>query len=178
MNLSRFLEAQAPVYSDALAELRAGQKHTHWIWFILPQLRGLGHSHDANYYGRENAAEAATYLAHLVLGARLREASAMLAHKDKTAHTILGAPDDMKFRSCLTLFHAVAAPDASLWQDAINQFYGGGLDETTLRLLATPPKSKHAKSNASCSHHQCLHSASAGRGLCLPRRAKPVSSLE
>jgi uncharacterized protein (DUF1810 family) len=136
MDLSRFLDAQAPVYADALAELRAGRKYTHWIWFILPQLRGLGHSYDATYYGLENAAEATAYLAHPVLGARLRECvMAILAHKDKTAHTILGAPDDLKFRSCLTLFRAVSAPDDPLWQDALDQFYAGQPDDVTLRLL-------------------------------------------
>jgi len=138
MNLSRFLDAQAPIYADALSELRAGRKHTHWIWFILPQLRGLGHSVDATYYGLENAAEAAAYLAHPVLGVRLRECvAAILSHKDKTAHTILGAPDDLKFRSCLTLFRAVAAPDDHLWQDTLDQFYAGQSDEITLRLLAS-----------------------------------------
>lgn len=137
MNLSRFLNAQAPVYTDALTELRAGQKHTHWIWFVLPQLRGLGHSVDSTYYGLENAAEAAAYLAHPVLGARLRECvAAILAHKEKTAHTILGAPDDLKFRSCLTLFHSVAAPGDHLWQDALDQFYAGQPDEATLQMLA------------------------------------------
>lgn len=140
MDLSRFLDAQVPVYADALAELRAGQKHTHWIWFILPQLRGLGHSHYATYYGLENAAEAAAYLTHPALGARLRECvTAILAHKDKTAHTILGAPDDLKFRSCLTLFRAVAAPDDSLWQNALDQFYAGQPDDATLRLLGAAP---------------------------------------
>ncbi len=140
MNLHRFLDAQAPVYADALAELRAGQKRTHWIWFVLPQLRGLGHSTDATYYGLENAAEAAAYLAHPVLGARLRECvTVLLSHKDKTAHTILGAPDDLKFRSCLTLFRAVAAPDDHLWQNALDHFYAGQPDEATVRLLASAP---------------------------------------
>lgn len=140
MNLSRFLDAQAPVYADALAELRTGRKRTHWVWFILPQLRGLGHSSNATYYGLENAVEAAAYLAHPVLGTRLRECvAAILAHKDKTTRTILGAPDDMKFRSCLTLFRAVAAPDDHLWQDALDQFYAGKPDETTLRLLNPSP---------------------------------------
>ena len=137
MNLSRFLDAQAPLYATALAELRAGKKQTHWIWFVLPQLRGLGTSHNATYYGIENAAEAAAYLAHPVLGARLRECvAALLAHKDKSAHAILGSPDDAKFRSCLTLFRAVAAPDDTLWQDALDQFYAGEADPATLRLLA------------------------------------------
>jgi len=140
VNLNRFLDAQAPIYADALAELRVGQKHTHWIWFILPQLRGLGHSYDATYYGLENAAETAAYLAHPVLGSRLRECvTAILAHKDKTAHTILGAPDDLKFRSCLTLFRAVSAPDDPLWQNALDQFYAGQPDQATLRLLASTP---------------------------------------
>ena len=137
MNLARFLDAQAPVYADALAELRAGGKETHWIWFVLPQLRGLGHSVDSTYYGLENAAEAAAYLAHPVLGARLRECiAAIMAHKDKTAHTILRSPDDLKFLSCLTLFRAVAPPEDRLWQDALDQFYAGQPDEATLRLLA------------------------------------------
>lgn len=138
MNLPRFLDAQTPVYAEALSELRTGRKETHWIWFILPQLRGLGHSYDSTYYGLENAAEAAAYLAHPVLGTRLRECvTAILAHKDKTAHTILGAPDDLKFRSCLTLFRAVAAPDDPLWQNALDQFYAGRPDNATLRLLGS-----------------------------------------
>jgi uncharacterized protein (DUF1810 family) len=139
MNLSRFLDAQSSVYPEALAELRSGQKRTHWIWFILPQIRGPGHSYDSTYYGLGSAAEAAAYLAHPILGARLRECvTAILAHKDKSAHAILGAPDDLKFRSCLTLFRAVATPDDHLWQHALDQFFGGKPDEATLRLLAAP----------------------------------------
>jgi Uncharacterized conserved protein len=138
MSLSRFLDAQAPIYATALAELCAGQKQTHWIWFILPQLRGLGSSRNATYYGIEDAAEAAAYLAHPVLGARLRECvEAILAHQDKSAHAILGSPDDLKFRSCLTLFREVAAPDDTLWQRALDQFYAGEADDATLRLLGT-----------------------------------------
>ena len=136
MNLSRFLKAQAPVYADALAELRAGKKETHWIWFILPQLRGLGHSENATYYGVEGAGEAAAYLAHPVLGSRLRECvTALLAHREKSARAILGAPDDLKFRSCLTLFRAAAAPQDKLWQNALDRFFAGEPDEATLRLL-------------------------------------------
>ena len=134
MNLSRFLDAQEPVYAHALAELQAGQKRTHWIWFVLPQLRGLGHSSNATYYGIENAEEAAAYLTHPVLGARLRESVvAILAHREKTAREILGVPDDQKFRSCLTLFREVASPDDCLWQDALDQFFAGQPDDTTLR---------------------------------------------
>ena len=134
MDLSRFIAAQESIYEDALAELRAGRKHTHWIWFVLPQLRGLGHSSNATFYGIENVAEAAAYLAHPVLGARLRECVAViLAHKEKTAGEILGSPDDLKFRSCLTLFREVAPPDDRLWQDALEQFFGGQPDDATLR---------------------------------------------
>lgn len=137
MNLERFLAAQTPVYANALAELRAGRKQTHWIWFILPQLRALGHSRNATFYGLENAAEAAAYLAHPVLGARLRECvAAIQSHGDKSAHDILGSPDDLKFRSCLTLFRSVATPDDHLWKDALNQFYSGQPDDATLRLLS------------------------------------------
>ena len=137
MDLCRFLDAQAPVDPAALTELRAGQKQTHWIWFVLPQLRGLGHSRNATYYGLADAAEAGAYLAHPVLGARLRECvGTVLKHKGKSARAILGSPDDLKFRSCLTLFRSVAAPDDPLWQDALDQLYEGQADEATLRLLA------------------------------------------
>ena len=136
MNLSRFIEAQGSIYADALAELRNGQKRTHWIWFVLPQLRRLGHSSNATYYGIESAEEAATYLAHPILGARLRECvAALLAHKEKTAREILGSPDDLKFRSCLTLFREVAPADDRLWQDALDQFFSGQPDDATLRSL-------------------------------------------
>ena len=126
MNLTRFLDAQAPIYATALAELRSGKKQTHWIWFVLPQLRGLGHSHNATYYGLEDAAEAAAYLAHPVLGTRLRECvEAIMAHKDKSAHAILGSPDDAKFRSCITILFSAGAQNDSLWKDALDQFYAG-----------------------------------------------------
>lgn len=136
MHLARFLDAQAPIYTEALTELRAGEKQTHWMWFVLPQLRGLGHSGNAIYYGVENKEEAAAYLSHPVLGARLRECvSAVLAHKGKTVHEILGSPDDFKFRSCLTLFIEAATPDDHLWQDTLDQFFSGQPDEATLRIL-------------------------------------------
>lgn len=142
MNLDRFLDAQSQVYVEALEELHAGRKQTHWIWFVLPQLRGLGHSRNATYFGLENAAEATAYLAHPVLGVRLRECVvAILEHKEKCAHAILGSPDDLKFRSCLTLFRAVAAPDEHLWQDALDQFYSGHADDATIRLLGSAPPS-------------------------------------
>lgn len=134
-DLSRFTLAQAPVYSTALSELEAGRKRTHWMWFIFPQLAGLGRSETARYYGVRDLAEARAYLADPVLGPRLREcAAAVLRHGDRTAHEIFGAPDDLKFRSCMTLFE-FAAPDEPLFGEALGTFYGGERDGQTLRML-------------------------------------------
>jgi uncharacterized protein (DUF1810 family) len=133
--LSRFVEAQAHDYDVALAELRAGRKRTHWIWYVFPQLRGLGRSGASHLYGVSGGEEAREYLAHAVLGERLRECvRAMLVHKDVSAREILGEVDAMKFRSCLTLFTAVA-PEEPLFAEALERFFGGDLDEETLRLL-------------------------------------------
>ncbi|MEL6284193.1 MAG: DUF1810 domain-containing protein, partial [Pseudomonadota bacterium] len=106
--MNRFRAAQERDHAQALAELRAGRKLTHWIWYVLPQLRDLGRSERALHYGISDAEEAASYLADPVLGPRLKECvAAVLQHSDKTAHEIFGSPDDLKFRSCLTLFHLV-----------------------------------------------------------------------
>ncbi len=132
--LQRFVEAQEPVIETVLAELRAGQKRTHWMWFIFPQLCALGRSETAIFYGLENLAEAETYLTHPVLGPRLLECveSAMTGYP-KTAHEIFGLPDDLKFRSCLTLFSkAEAAPP--VFGLGLGMFYDGP-DLVTLRLL-------------------------------------------
>ena len=135
-DLARFVDAQAPVYAAALAELRAGRKRSHWMWFVLPQLAGLGTSPMSQRYAIRDRAEAAAYLAHPVLGPRLRECvAAVLPHADKTAFAIFGSPDDAKFRSCLTLFDAVA-PEEPLFRQALLAFYRGEPDEVTLRLLA------------------------------------------
>lgn len=134
-NLQRFVDAQAAVYADVLDELRAGQKTTHWMWFIFPQLKELGRSPIAKHYGISSLAEAQAYLEHPLLGKRLLECTElMLAAKGKTALEILGSPDDLKFRSCLTLFMA-AKPDLPVWDAAIRQYYGGKADEATLALL-------------------------------------------
>jgi uncharacterized protein (DUF1810 family) len=134
-DLQRFVDAQERVYGDALAELRAGRKESHWIWFVLPQLRGLGRSANAEYYGLGGLAEARAYLAHPVLGPRLRETiDVLLDHADLPASLILGPPDDMKFRSCLTLF-ARADPAEARFQRALEAFFGGRPDGATLRLL-------------------------------------------
>lgn len=138
-SLDRFLEAHAgrhgPTYDEALAELRAGRKTSHWIWFVLPQLRALGRSQMARAYGIADLAEAQAYAAHPVLGPRLVAcARAMLSHPDKSAEAILGPVDALKFRSCLTLFEK-AAPDEPAWGQALECFYGGTRDEATLAAL-------------------------------------------
>jgi uncharacterized protein (DUF1810 family) len=133
--LERFVAAQAPVYAQVLAELRAGSKSTHWMWFIFPQLKELGRSAVAKHYGINSLAEAEAYLAHPVLGTRLLECTQlMLAHHGKTALQILGSPDDMKFHSCMTLFQA-ARPSLPLWAAALQQYFDGKPDATTLALL-------------------------------------------
>ena len=135
MNLARFIEAQAPIYDQALRELRAGHKQSHWMWFVFPQIAGLGHSPMAQHYAIQNLAEARAYLTHPVLGPRLRESSqAVLALEGKGAHDIFGSPDDLKFRSSMTLF-AHAAPDEALFRDLLEKYYGGEEDALTLGKL-------------------------------------------
>ena len=134
-SLDRFVRAQERDYAQALAELKAGRKRTHWIWYILPQLRDLGRSPMAREYGIEGRGEAAAYLAHPVLGPRLVSCvHAILGHADRSAVEILGEVDAMKFRSCLTLFHVVARGEAC-FANALQVFYDGKPDAETLRLL-------------------------------------------
>ena len=136
-DLARFVEAQARDYPSALAELRAGRKRTHWIWYVLPQLRGLGTSALSQRYGIVSLAEARAYAAHPVLGARLVECvQAIGSHKGRrSAEDMLGAIDAAKYRSCLTLFKQAAGPD-SVFAAALADFFGGHEDERTLALLA------------------------------------------
>jgi uncharacterized protein (DUF1810 family) len=134
-NLSRFVEAQAKNYARALAELRAGRKQTHWIWYVLPQLRGLGSSSMAVLYGIGSAEEAKAYLAHPILGPRLRQSvAAMNALDGLSAVQVLGHVDATKFRSCLTLFAAVEPKD-SVFGEALDKFFAGVPDEKSLALL-------------------------------------------
>jgi uncharacterized protein (DUF1810 family) len=134
-SLERFLLAQARDYEQALAELNVGQKRSHWIWYVLPQLRGLGRSETARYYGIVDRAEAQAYIAHPVLGPRLVECvQALLSHPQRSAVEMLGVVDAVKLRSCLTLFGEVAAGEA-VFGMALAQFYGGKADSETLRLL-------------------------------------------
>ena len=133
-DLERFVEAQAPVYQVVVAELRGGRKRSHWMWFIFPQLAGLGRSQMARQYALSSADEAAAYLAHPVLGARLRECSALVAAIDAEAETIFGDPDVLKFHSSMTLF-AEVAPDEAVFHTCIDKFYDGLPDQATLDLL-------------------------------------------
>jgi uncharacterized protein (DUF1810 family) len=134
--LARFVRAQAPVYEDVLAELRAGRKRTHWMWFVFPQLAGLGASAMARQYALGSLDEARAYVAHPVLGPRLRDCAALvLAAPEADAHRIFGSPDDLKFRSCLTLF-ARAAPQEPVFRRGLDRFFGAAPDPRTIALLA------------------------------------------
>jgi uncharacterized protein (DUF1810 family) len=133
-DLQRFLDAQAPIYARVVAELRRGQKQSHWMWFIFPQLAGLGHSAMARRFAIDSREEAVAYLGHAVLGSRLKECTALItAVEGRTVREILGSPDDLKFQSSMTLFSAVSSdPEFSA---AIAKFYGGQPDQRTLDLL-------------------------------------------
>jgi uncharacterized protein (DUF1810 family) len=134
-NLERFVDAQHGVYDTALAELRAGHKRTHWMWFIFPQIEGLGHSAMAQRYAIRSADEAAAYLAHPVLGPRLRAcAAAVASHHDRGVDEIFGHPDNLKFHSSMTLF-ADIAPDEAIFQTCLDQFFDGRPDPATLERL-------------------------------------------
>jgi len=136
-DLQRFVDAQQGVIESVRDELRAGRKRSHWMWFVFPQLKGLGFSAMAQQYGIASLDEARAYLAHPVLGARLRECCAlMLAVPGRSAHEILGSPDDLKLHSCLTLF-ALAAPQEAVFREGLQRFYGGRMDEKTRALLGS-----------------------------------------
>ena len=136
MTLERYIKAQAPVYARALAELKRGEKQSHWMWFIFPQIAGLGRSSMSQTYAIQSLEEARDYLAHPVLGARMRECcQVLLALDGKTAHEIFRQPDDLKFRSSMTLF-AQAAPEEPLFHNLLKKYFGGKADAATLELLA------------------------------------------
>ena len=135
-NLARFRAAQAGVIDQALAELRAGHKQSHWMWFVFPQIEGLGLSDMARTYAITGLAEARAYLADPELGHRLRTCiEALLAHAGRPAESLLGGIDALKLRSCLTLF-AAAAPQDLLFQRALDVFFAGEADEATIERLA------------------------------------------
>lgn len=134
-DLERFVAAQSGVIERVRVELQSGRKQSHWMWFVFPQLVGLGFSPMAQRYAISSLAEARAYLAHPLLGARLRECTELvLAIHGKTAHAIFGSPDDLKFRSCLSLF-AEAAPDEIVFNIALAKYFSGAKDPRTLALL-------------------------------------------
>ena len=132
-SLERFVVAQERMYPRALEEVKNGRKVTHWIWYIFPQLKGLGHSNKSQYYGLDGIEEARAYLAHPVLGARLREITAVVLDSDKDADAIFGGIDTIKLRSCMTLFAEIA--DDDLFAKVLEKHFEGKKDQKTLRLL-------------------------------------------
>ncbi|WP_377278346.1 DUF1810 domain-containing protein [Rhizobium sp. R86522] len=138
VDLERFVKAQRETYAQALRELQGGLKRSHWMWFIFPQLEGLGRSPTAQRFALRSLDEARAYLAHAILGERLRTVTrAVLAHQDRSLLEIFGQPDDMKFRSSMTLFAAAADPDdAAIFREALDVFCGGEPDAITLQRLA------------------------------------------
>jgi uncharacterized protein (DUF1810 family) len=134
-DLERFVSAQAPVFDAARGELKAGRKRSHWIWFVFPQLRGLGSSSMATFYGIGSLAEARAYLAHPVLGPRLALCTeTVLAVQGKSLGAILGSIDEVKFRSSMTLFARASDEGGSVFRRALDR-YCGGMDQRTLELL-------------------------------------------
>ena len=134
-DLQRFVKAQDRVYDEACAELRNGRKESHWMWFIFPQLRGLGHSQMATKFGIASRSEAEAYLKHPVLGPRLRECSGLVnLVEGRSINQILGYPDDLKFKSSMSLFASVA-PDEQVFKECLQKYFGGELDQLTLERL-------------------------------------------
>jgi uncharacterized protein (DUF1810 family) len=134
-DLERFLSAQAPVYEAVRAELAAGRKASHWMWFVFPQLRALGRSPTAKFFGIEGLDEAKAYWAHPVLNERLAVCTRLVLDvRGRSIHQIFGSPDDMKLHSCMTLFEA-AAPEEARFARLIEQGFGGVRDDNTLALL-------------------------------------------
>ncbi|MBN1922318.1 MAG: DUF1810 domain-containing protein [Anaerolineae bacterium] len=135
-DLQRFISAQEGVYERALAELHSGQKRSHWMWFIFPQVEGLGQSPTSQYYAIKSTVEAREYLAHPILGVRLREcAEAVLALEGCSASEVFGFPDDLKFRSCMTLFAEIAGAD-SVFTRVLKKVFDDQRDRQTLEFLS------------------------------------------
>jgi uncharacterized protein (DUF1810 family) len=136
-DLARFVDAQAADYDQALAEIRAGRKRSHWIWYVFPQIDGLGFSSMSKRYAIKSVDEATAYLAHPVLGKRLVEiCEAALAVEGKSAYDIFGSPDDMKLKSCATLFANVSPPD-SVFERLLDKYFKGERDGKTLKLIGS-----------------------------------------
>jgi uncharacterized protein (DUF1810 family) len=141
-DLDRFAQAQEEDYAQTLAEIEGGRKYSHWMWYVFPQFDGLGHSSMSRRYSIKSAAEAKAYLAHPTLGPRLVECcEAALNVEGRSAYEIFGSPDDMKLRSCATLFELVA-PAGSVFHRLLDKYFQGGRDEKTLRLMGVVPEAK------------------------------------
>lgn len=141
-NLERFVEAQKDDYRQALSEVRAGRKRTHWMWYIFPQLDGLAMSETSKFYSIKSLDEARAYLQHATLGPRLLEcAEAALLVEGRTAREVFGAPDDAKLKSCATLF-ALVSPEKSVFHRLLAKLYGSDQDRRTLQLLGVESKSQ------------------------------------
>ena len=135
-DLSRFVTAQDPVFETVLGELRAGRKQTHWMWFVFPQLRALGRSSTATFFGIRSIDEARAYLGHPVLAERLaRSVDAVLGISGRSAHAIFGSPDDLKFRSSMTLFSQAGGKEGERFRRALHRFFAGEPDRRTLELM-------------------------------------------
>ena len=133
--IERFISAQEYSYQTALNEIRNGKKVSHWIWYIFPQLKGLGRSYRSEYYGIENVDEAKSYLTHPILGARLLEITeALLNLNENDPLKVMGNPDDLKLKSCMTLF-AYISEDGSIFHQVLDKYFGGGRDERTLSII-------------------------------------------
>ena len=134
-SLNRFLDAQASTYETALSEIKAGRKRTHWMWFIFPQIKGLGLSSTSVFYALTDLREAEAYLKHQVLGSRLIGiCQTLLLAQGSDAHTVFGSPDDLKLNSCMTLFSSVPNSDP-VFQLVIEKFFSGQKDDRTLQIL-------------------------------------------
>ncbi|MBC6609954.1 DUF1810 domain-containing protein [Hymenobacter sp. BT507] len=134
-NLSRFLDAQQSDYQTALSEIKNGRKRSHWMWYIFPQIQGLGFSETSKFYAIQDAAEAEAYLTHPVLGSRLLEiSSALLKLSSSNATSIFGSPDDLKLKSSMTLFASLPKADP-VFQSVLDKFFNGAKDNKTLQLL-------------------------------------------
>jgi uncharacterized protein (DUF1810 family) len=134
-DLQRFVDAQNRVYAEVRSELESGRKRTHWMWFIFPQIRGLGHSPTSQRFGISSLEEARAYLQHPLLGSRLRECTRLVQSVEgMTAHQIFGSPDDLKFRSCMTLFAQASVHDSE-FEAALRKYFRGEHDPSTRKLL-------------------------------------------
>jgi uncharacterized protein (DUF1810 family) len=135
-DLARFVHAQEGVYDEALAEIRSGRKRSHWMWFIFPQVAGLGSSPASQHYAITSLAEARAYLAHPLLGPRVVACAEALLVQGRTGREVFGSPDDLKLRSCATLFAAVS-PQGSVFHRLLDRFFDGAADQRTLDLLTS-----------------------------------------